>query len=571
MTRKRRHELLPPPSFTMPESTVPRGLSMTATNEDGTESRTITLEKLPGAVQLRTELVSALAELNGPRGRWRSVETVQGAHHGISTLLRWLDDEGHHPQSVADITAATWNAWVLHNGGGITSSGVNNIRWARQVIAEVPGRSAPLIEAMARRVTAAPTAIQESYSEDNYRRIRRHARKIVHAAARRISANYALVLQHQSGQPIRAADQAKADALIQVWETGDASTKDAFRALGAVKMKGRRFRLLRQSLFLTPHEAWAAVVLLAAESGWNRSVIDRMTLPDNSIGAGDDIGVYSLTVNKPRRGYYQNSTSTVLAISDVGRALTWIMSATEPARAALAHIGQSTDRLIVFGRWVGYSADARFRFGIPDIADAPEAWPPDLYPVSLQRLRRTRQVIFDRTPTQNTRKTHEDTYLRNDQATRERAVSIIETGLRNALTQAEVIVGMRILAEGEVTDNVRSGRADTVIAACIDYEHNPATGTTCADSFLACLACSNAIATPRHLTRLVVMHDALEELGSAVDANQWSERWEVHFTRICVLLERHTTAAERKLARTTATDTDRTIVTRLLSGGFSVA
>lgn len=571
MTRKRRHELLPPPSFTGPDTTAPDGLSMTATTENGTESRTFTLEKHPGATQLRTDLIAALVELNGPRGPWRSINTVDSGHRMLGTFLRWLDSDGHHPRSVADITVATWNAWVLRSGGGRTNRGVHAIGQIRRILACAPGRSPDLVEAMARRGISAPTAIQESYSEDTYRRIRREARKVVHAAARRISGNYALVLQRQSRQRLSAADRIKADALVEVWETGEASTTDAYKALGAYQKRARRMRLIQQSLFLTPHEAWAAVVLLAAEAGWNSSVIDRLTLPDNSIGAGDDIGVYTVLLDKPRRGYLRHSTTTVLANSDVGRTLTWIISATEPARAALAQMGQPSDRLIIYGCWHQYSAGARFRFGIPSLSDTPEGWPPDLPRVSLQKLRRTHQVIFDQTPSLNTRKTHEDTYLRNDQATHERAIDVIETGLHNALNAADVIVNMRIVPDADVSEDIRSGRADTILGACSDFEHHPGTGTTCVESFLTCLGCTNAIATPRHLTRLVVMHDALEELSSAVDADQWRQRWEIHFARLRTLLERHSTAAEQHQARTTASDADRAAIIRLLTGGFSAA
>lgn len=571
MTRTPRHELLPPPAFTGPPPTAVGGLSFTAVNEDGTESVYITLETDPGATQLRSDLISALVDLNGPRGRWRSVETVAQGRTTIRRFLRWLDHAGHRPQSVADLDVAIWYAWVLHNGGEVTATGVNAIRVLRAILGCAPGRSSALVEAMARRGWTAPPPVQESYSEDDHRRIRRQARKVMHGAARRISANYALIVQRRAGMTLSAGEQAKADALIEVLETGEASTTSVYKSVGAYSREHRSpsRRLLHQTLFLAPREGWAAAVLLAAEAGWNRSVIDRLVVPDNSIGAGEDVGVYSVMLNKPRRGYRQHSTTTVLANSDAGRALTWIINATEPARAALAHSGHPTDRLLITDRWMRYSPQSRFRMGIPILAEAPESWPPDLYPVSLQKLRRTCQALLDRTPAQNSRRTHEDVYLRNDKATGDRVRGVVETGLHDALSQAEIIVKMRVLAEDQVSDEVRSGKADTVVAACRDYEHNPTTGTTCVESFLACLGCSNAIATPRHLTRLVVMHDALEQLSSAIDTDEWCERWDTHFVRLCTLLERHTTAAERSVARSAATDADRLITTRLLSGGYS--
>ena len=117
---RKRRDLLPPPEFDGSPTLAPGGLSFTAVNEDGTESRVITLEKLPGPPRLRTELLLALAELNGPRKRWRSIYSLKTGYDKGSAFLRWLDDQGHQPQSVADISVATWDAWVLRNGGAVT-------------------------------------------------------------------------------------------------------------------------------------------------------------------------------------------------------------------------------------------------------------------------------------------------------------------------------------------------------------------------------------------------------------------------------------------------------------------
>ena len=81
---RKRRELLPPPEFDGIPALRPGGVSFTAVNEDGTESTVITLEKLPGATRLRTELLLALAELNGPRKRWRSVYSLETGYDNVS-------------------------------------------------------------------------------------------------------------------------------------------------------------------------------------------------------------------------------------------------------------------------------------------------------------------------------------------------------------------------------------------------------------------------------------------------------------------------------------------------------
>jgi hypothetical protein len=178
-------------------------------------------------------------------------------------------------------------------------------------------------------------------------------------------------------------------------------------------------------------------------------------------------------------------------------------------------------------------------------------------------------VLFDRTPTQNARATHDDVYVLNDASTRDGVRPVIERGLNSALLAAEEYVRLQIVAEQSVDERVRSGKADTVIAACTDYHHHPDTQETCTYSFLDCLSCANSIATPRHLGRLVVLHAALDELRSTLMDDEWSTRWDVHYRRLSHVLERHTTAAERDLALSNAPDSDRVLVNRLLDGEFS--
>ena len=298
---RKRRDLLPPPEFDGAPAIHPGGLSFTAVNEDGTESRVITLEKLPGAPRLRTELLLALAELNGPRKRWRSIYSLKTGYDKVSAFLRWLDDQGHQPQSVADISVATWDAWVLRNGGAVTVTGTGNISMVRAVLMCVPGRSQALTQAMSRRLGQPAPTIQESYTEADYRRIRRAARKAVHGACRRISANFEIVLRFQAGADMTPDEKARARVLLEVMKHGTSQSKSSYKGLGAWSDNARPLtRRAQRSLFLTPHEAWACAVLLAAEAGWNRSVIHRLGVPDNSAGAGDDIEVYTMPLKTPQ-------------------------------------------------------------------------------------------------------------------------------------------------------------------------------------------------------------------------------------------------------------------------------
>lgn len=569
--RLTRSELLPPSDFDSTSTVDAEHLSFVASNESGTRQALVSLAKLPGTHQLRLELITAMAYLNGPRGRWRSAETALAHYDTIASFLRWLESEELRPDTVAAIDGGVWNRWILHNGGATTSAGAARIRNVRNVLRAAGNLSASLTAALSRRTGKPEPRLQTSYTHEEFRQIRRAARQVVHRAARRIGANAELLARYRGGQELTAPQTRIAHALAQVADLGMRVSEPACRDLGACRPRGVSARAAQDHLFLTPHEAWACAVLLTAEAGWNPSVVDELAVPDNVAGVADGVDVFTIRIDKPRRGRYRHSTTTEVVEpgGETGRALKWVIAATEPARDVLASIDEPTDRLLIYARHKGYTADDRFAFGTPNgTVRRLSTWAP-CGPISLQRLRRTRQVLFDRTPTQNSREVHDDAYVLNDSATRDESRPVIETGLTNALSTAENYVQLRIVAENAVDERIRSGSADTVIAACTDFQHHPGTDALCTDSFLACLGCANAVATPRHLGRLVVLHAALEELRSALSETEWLQRWQLHHQRLCDVLDHHSTDAERAHAMAATTDAERELVGRLLDGELS--
>jgi hypothetical protein len=114
------------------------------------------------------------------------------------------------------------------------------------------------------------------------------------------------------------------------------------------------------------------------------------------------------------------------------------------------------------------------------------------------------------------------------------------------------------------------GALDTATGACLDFMNSPSglPGQPCTASFLDCLACSNAVATRRHLPRLAWLHRALDELRATATPATWERDWQAHFLRLATLLEDNTTAAERQAAIGTASDADRELIAGLLSGRY---
>lgn len=132
-------------------------------------------------------------------------------------------------------------------------------------------------------------------------------------------------------------------------------------------------------------------------------------------------------------------------------------------------------------------------------------------------------MLIRREPAQNSEQTHESAYVLRDPATLPEAEQVTAQGLTDAVSHARVTVKMRMLLDtgpGQLAagaagleEALADGALDTATGACLDFTHSPfCTPGLCTASFLDCLACSNAVATHRHLPRLAWLHRALDEL-----------------------------------------------------------
>ncbi len=259
-----------------------------------------------------------------------------------------------------------------------------------------------------------------------------------------------------------------------------------------------------------------------------------------------------------------------------GRLLRNVIEATEPARQTLAVLGRPTDQLLFYRTACPSRRGQEFAFGIAKNVEV------GTESVSLRRLRRTVQVLIRKEPAQNAHQTHDTVYMLRDPASRDAAGETITQGLTDAAEHAHLLGAMRLVLgtdaetlvelsdDPELAAAIQRGDLDTATAACADFTHSPHNdpGLPCTASFLLCLACPNAVATRRHLPRLVHLHDGMTELHAVLDTTVWDRQWQQHFERISALLDTHTTAVERSDARARVTDADRTTIDRLLRRTF---
>ena len=522
-------------------------------------------------------------------------------------FLRWAAALDPPPQAPEDITPAVQAQWRLSRPG--TVYGRSCQLAVRQWLPRVPGVPAATIAASARRIPAGPAPSEAAYTREEFGQIKAAAARTFGAALARIRASQERLLRWQAGdfprprlreqyrqtQP-ETAGYLTGEALDVLQRTGDvpltragqrAVTARHARALGGAGPQHTWARL-----FLTMPEAAALAVLLVCDQGWNRSVLAAMTVPDDMPGAGEEsLDIYRAGIVKrrrPARARYSSANLPDTGPGSPGRLIRQAIEATRPARITLAALATPTDRLLVSRRDQFRGRQDMFCLGAPP-GDSMRRWAasaglagPDGQPlqVSLRRLRRTVQVLIRRESAQNSQQVHESAYVLRDPAALPDAEQVTAQGLADAVSHVRVTMKMRMLLDAGpghlavgatgLEESLADGTLDTATGACLDFTNRPSglPGQPCTASFLDCLACSNAVATRRHLPRLAWLHRSLDKLRATVPPATWERDWQVHFLRLATLLDDNTTAAERQAAARAASDADRELIGGLLSGRY---
>jgi len=606
--RRARRAALPPAGYARERQLDPAALTVTVPGESGGTEGVFDFSMLPGPRPLLAACAEGFARLAGPDQPWRAAATCTNGYKAIREFLRHAAALDPPPATPEDITPAVWAAWRLSRPA--TVWGRTCLLITRQWLPQVPGIPPATASAAARRIPSGPAAAEAAYTREEFEQIKTAAASTFRAALSRIRASRehlrcwhdgefprpGLREQYRQTRP-GTADYLTGEALDVLLRTGDvplsAAGDRSVLARYAQALGGAGPEHTWARLFLTMREAAALAVLLVCDQGWNRSVLDAMTVPDDMPGAGEDgLDIYRVPVLKRRRPARTRHTSVNLADAGPGtsgRLIRQAIQATEPARLTLAALGELTSRLLV-SRRATPAGKSMFCLGVAPrdsvdrwAASAGLAGPGGPGQVSLRRLRRTVQVLIRREPVQNTDQTHEQVYVLRDPATRPEAEQVTAQGLSDAVGHARQVVRMRMLLDagtGELTECVGSpeqaqaladGALDTATGACLDYRDSPFSppGQPCTASFLDCLGCRNAVATRRHLPRLAWLHRGLDELRGTVDAAVWAQDWRTHFLRLTALLEDNTTPAERDAAARAASDTDRELIRELLTGRYT--
>lgn len=576
---------MPAAGYRRPDRLAPTGLSVSVIGTDGREAGPFDFSQAPAHGQVRAQLIAAFVAATGLDGRWRSTATMHTAHRTTVAFLRSLDRLGISVTSLADFGPEQWWAWRGDREARNRWPGQVNIM--RVLLKDVPEVGALTRRAISQRTHKPRKRLYDSYSVAEFEAIRCRSGELARACEVRISANVVALERHRTGQyddgpwvHYDGTDLSRGALLDWLFREGrlrfGRGANEAVRQAAALLGTGDLHPTY--ALFPTRVELLSVMVALVCDRGYNLSTLESMVVPDLASGTGGDEVLVS-HLDKPRRGhrrYFTNSFSGLHA-----RTLRTALTITAPARECLKHLGFATDQLLIAGTSCGVTDHPTTLFVTGGFTNggAVRRWDQvadvrsdddELLHLHFGRLRLSEQVI-NRKSSQNSPSVSEDVYRRPDPMTAHLHQDVILDGQAEAVEHANNTLQLRyarVQDLGLPTETARavdSGQLDTAASACLDFTHSPFSpdGDPCSASFLMCLACPNAVATPAHLPRLVLLGEALDNLAS-VDPSRFESRYRQHRDRLEHLLESSTTPADRAAARDAATDADRAVIERLL-------
>lgn len=601
---------LPEPGYRPPPRRSKDGLAVTVVGEDGEDFGTFDFSDIDVPRDFLLSLVGGFEKATGSQGRWRtrgSVRQGAGVLRQFATTVVKLDPD---IESISDLSPESWWAWV----GRLAENG----RWpgaanqARSLLRDTDGLPSTTRRALNGRLAKPKTREYEAYSRSEFRRIRAQGWRVVRSAARRIGANAEELALYRAGE--EPADSPKMSIRYRSYSRGELLEQLALTGtIDHPALQPHRRKELREflrldndslrtahALFPTSVEIMWLMATFVCERGYNASVIEEMTVDvTRADDHRQDPVVYVADLDKPRRGpaarFFTNSF-TQQSADLLGLAI----AMTQPARDTMGVLGYPTNQLLVARVATGRSTHATQQFKTEWSAftgrsmiwsQGPTVLGDDGEPLALsfRRMRLTEQVV-NRRARQNSDEVSESLYRRPDPQTREQAAGVITKGQEDALRHANETLQMRttgwqhgsdeltasavsqdLNVDGEVARGLLSGRLDTATAACLDFTNSPfaaAPGQPCPASFFACFACTNAVATPDHLPRLVALFDALKRIWSTVSREVWNSDYAAHFARLDELLDANASAAEIEHARRKVRDEDVEVIDRLLRRGW---
>jgi hypothetical protein len=600
---------MPSKGYSRPPQVTDSGLVVRHTTEDGSITTVFDFREVDCPPELLLSLANGFAVACGPDGRWRASISAKNGSAAMRAFIKSVAEQPNPPARIGDISPEVWWAWRAEMAK--TNRWPSVIQLVQGLLTDTSGVPESTRRALRARLSKPKKRLYNAYSRSEFQRIRSTAAGIVRTALHRIDVNTALLEAYRAGG--EAQDTPSQTVGGQRWTAG--SLLDCLARTGTLPKQhftSRRGPLrelinldgaktIVEALFPNSVEILAVCVLLVCERGYNCSVLENLTIADldRADDHAEDEQIHVLHLDKPRRGAGSRYSDESLT-GEASRTIARTIALTAQARETVRLIGRPTDSLFMFRKSnTGGQEKSLFETRVPRAGHFIQCWQDrtkltadDGGPLwlSLQRLRLTEQVLNNK-PRQNSPNVSESVYRQPDPQTRSEAKGVIVRGQLEAIDHARVTVAMRTVSDQEIEgarsdpaalaqrlgvppEKVRlllSGVLNTATGACLDFNASPFAvepDDGCPASFLACLGCPNAVATPAHLPRLVALGRALERIGSAVTREVWLEDYADHYGRLTDLLESNTTPQQREHLVQEVRTEDEAVIDRLLTRGF---
>lgn len=555
---------------------------------DGDEPYTVDFTDWPGSVTIRTEAIAAVRSLcspdtdgDGARGRregsgWLTKSTQTTRLARVRSLLAWCETQGI--ESMSEFTAEHWEAFQAEKRKSLNAYNFAQyiLGW-RSFVAASPAPAKTFLSTRGRVPNATRPPSEDHYTVAQIKDIERAALRTVTNAVSRVQRTYGVIHETLLNEAPGAAQR----RVVGLWHndvpdrrSGGAADKIA-RVVGPAEPRTGQRRYLEHFFMLTPDEVTAAVALIAIRTGWNLSVLHSATTGSLNAAVTEAETVVTVATDKRRRKSRRHSVNVLVGNSAAGRAWSLVMDATEPTRQYLTHHGKPSDRLFLRASDTRGAADKpheRVRAGVPDEPGRVAAsWMPPGLALDMPKVRRSVLTVTNPGPVHNTPETWRRNYLEGNEDYRWEVQQRAAQGHERLRARAREEVEMVLLDDADAPVEIADGSHDVATGACRDINRHPLTGLPCQESFLDCLKCANAVAVPRHLPRLVLLHQTLKDRSGAASEAAW-RRYAGHYLRLEALLfdrARLTETTYRQHLQA-ATNQDRRYVAEVLEGRLDV-
>lgn len=562
----------------------------------------------PVSVDLQRSLAQGLAWRIRPAGPVRAARSADRSFRVLRQFGTYLAGLHRSPRSAAELTPAQLKGWFLTCQGNVTAAFV--LADLKSSLRRVPGISAEFSACLNERNPARCTSKVTSYSRDEFSRILNTARRDARQAIERVRSGRELLRRWRVGELDGAPPEVvRRGELLDFLDQHDDVPRIPSgvpeywtRALGGVE---QHFG----TLHLTSLDAAAFVVLLVGLTGQNLSAVVNLPAEHHRAdGYAGGVATAVVELDKPRRGSRRHMDYPLVDLPQ------WLPAPAEDSEAegvdlrtpfgafvllhdlagpARRRLG--SDKLIAWWGATG-GAGGGFRSGL--IASHLTAWsrlhailadppgdgsPPQPLAVTLQRLRLTFTELHQR-PVAHTESTLANEYLVRNRGNLTEYQHVVADALTREVAKAATHDMLPILSAADLAEagehparvaarygmdaqtlaRLLAGQLDTVLGGCIDNTGGPHTpGQPCRASFMLCLSCPCARATPQHLPIQVLVHDQLTARRGGMTPLRWTQRFGLPHAQLADLLDRAGPVAVSD-AFAAASDADRDLVDRFL-------